>query len=141
MQKRGKRRWIFSKQCINETTIQHYASASSATDTCFGNSNAQTLAVNPKARVDDYGRRDIALAIATTATAEAVAAVAAVQAAVEVIRLASPSKTTSAYFRAAIMIQSAFRGYLVNNICVHAFVSSQFSIIEYENKVTLFFLG
>ncbi|KAL8095649.1 protein IQ-DOMAIN 17-like [Apium graveolens] len=110
--KRGKRRWIFSKQCINETTIQHYASASIAADTCFGKSSAQTLAVNPKALVDDYNRRDIALATATTATAEAVAAVAAVQAAVEVIRLASPSKTTSKYFRAAIMIQSAFRGYL-----------------------------
>lgn len=117
VQRRGKRRWIFSKQCINETTIQHYASASSVTDT-----SAQTLAVNSKAQVDDYERRDIALALATTATAEAVATVAAVQAAVEVIRLASPSKTPNKYFQAAIMIQSAFRAYLVNNASNHAFV-------------------
>lgn len=86
--------------------------------------------MNPKSRADDYERPDITLAIATTATAEAVAAVAAVQAAVEAIRLSSPSTTTSKYFRAAIMIQSAFRAYLVimypfMHLCLHNSVISK----------------
>ncbi|MCH84534.1 protein IQ-domain 14-like [Trifolium medium] len=46
----------------------------------------------------------------TTATAQA--AVATAQAAVEVMRLASPSKIARKYYNAAVVIQTAFRGYL-----------------------------
>lgn len=45
--------------------------------------------------------------------AAAQAAVATVQAAGEVMRLASPSKSAKKYYNAAVVIQTAFRGYLV----------------------------
>lgn len=56
-------------------------------------------------------RRAMAVAVATAATAEA--AVVAAQAAAEVVRLARPSASFVREHYAAIVIQTAFRGYLV----------------------------
>lgn len=119
VQKRGKQRWIFSKPCIYETTIQHCESANRnapCNQTCSSVANSQTLARHDmKSKDDDLSeRRAIALAMVTTATAQA--AVATAQAALEVMRLAGPSKFTRKYYNAAVVIQTAFRGYLVNNV-------------------------
>lgn len=109
--KRGKRKWIFRKPLVHETTIQHNEEKNFRTsgDTSV-TSGAETLPKNtvPKA-TDDKQRRAIAVAMATTAAAEA--AVATAQAAVEIIRLTGPSILVRTHF-AAITIQTAFRGYL-----------------------------
>lgn len=70
--------------------------------------------------MSDEQRHAIALAVATAATAEA--AVATAHAAAEVVRLTRPAATSngnnSCYVRehyAAILIQTAFRGYLVRS--------------------------
>lgn len=63
--------------------------------------------------VTEEQRHAIALAVATAATAEA--AVATAQAAAEVVRLTRPSSAPSRrgdHHRAAVLIQTAFRGYL-----------------------------
>ncbi|XP_059667304.1 protein IQ-DOMAIN 18-like [Cornus florida] len=100
--KREKRRWIFRKSSLQETTIQHNAARDiSAT--------ANSVA-NPIAEAASTGqRRAVAVAMATTAAAEA--AVATAQAAVEIIRLTGHSIFVRQHF-AAIVIQTAFRGYL-----------------------------
>ncbi|KAL8127728.1 hypothetical protein AgCh_014596 [Apium graveolens] len=113
--KRGKQRWIFSKPCIYETTIQHCESANRAATcnhTCSSIAGSRTLAGRDMKSKDDDSkeRRAIALAMVTTATAQA--AVATAQAAVEVMRLAGPSKFARKYYNAAVVIQTAFRGYL-----------------------------
>ncbi|KAK8486286.1 hypothetical protein V6N13_108891 [Hibiscus sabdariffa] len=84
--KRGKRRWIFKKPAHQETVIQH------------GEASTVTTTANA-----------IAVAIATTAAAQA--AVATAQAAVEVVRLTRPCVLFREHV-AAIVIQTAFRGYL-----------------------------
>lgn len=56
-------------------------------------------------------RHAIAVAMATTAAAQA--AVVSAQAAVEAVRLARPSIFATQHY-AATIIQTAFRGYLVN---------------------------
>lgn len=61
----------------------------------------------------DEQRHAIALAVATAATAEA--AVATAQAAAEVVRLTRPSSSFVREHYAAIVVQTAFRGYLVAN--------------------------
>lgn len=81
-----------------------------------GNINSETsAALNnaiPEASAEAEQRHAIAVAIATTAAAQA--AVATAQAAVEVVRLTRPA--ASIFVRehfAAIVVQTAFRGYLV----------------------------
>ncbi|KAG1359142.1 protein IQ-DOMAIN 1 [Cocos nucifera] len=91
--KREKRRWIFRKSSAHEQQQQHGRAA-------------------PAAVVTPEQRHAIALAMATAATAEA--AVATAQAAAEVVRLTKPSSASSSVREhdAAIVIQTAFRGYL-----------------------------
>ncbi|GAU19355.1 hypothetical protein TSUD_336420 [Trifolium subterraneum] len=101
-----------SKPCIYETTIEHCESANSGTATCNQTSSSEArsrTSVYTKAE-DLSHRRAIALAMVTTTTTQA--AVATAQAAVEVMRLASPSKIARKYYNAAVVIQTAFRGYL-----------------------------
>lgn len=90
MQKREKRRWLFRRAPSN--THEHQR-------------EAQCLAADR--------RHAIAVATATVAAAEAAAATA--QAAVEIIRLTTPSSTSLREHNAAIVIQTCFRGYLVSN--------------------------
>lgn len=88
-QRREKRRWTFRKASTSRETQ--------------GGASAEE-------------RHAIALAVATAATAEA--AVATAKAAAEVVRLARPAASAS-FVRenyAAIVIQTAFRGYLVSNL-------------------------
>lgn len=59
-------------------------------------------------------RHAIAVAVATAAAAEA--AVASAQAAMEVARLTKPASSYAREHHAAIVIQTAFRGYLVSSV-------------------------
>ncbi|CAK9146503.1 unnamed protein product [Ilex paraguariensis] len=107
--KRGKRRWIFRKHSLHETTIQHNELVQNMTTSA--NTNLGTLVRNPMSEAADYDqRRAIAVARATTAAAEA--AVATAQAAVEIIRLTTRPSILVRQQHAAVIIQTAFRGYL-----------------------------
>uniref|UniRef100_A0A0D9X3T9 DUF4005 domain-containing protein n=1 Tax=Leersia perrieri TaxID=77586 RepID=A0A0D9X3T9_9ORYZ len=116
--KRERRRWLFRKSSSPSpspspapTARRHQNTPSPAPPQ--STSAARTAAVPA---VTEEQRHAIALAVATAATAEA--AVATAQAAAEVVRLTRPStaNTSSTFFRdqhyAAIVIQTAFRGYL-----------------------------
>lgn len=114
VQKRGKRRWIFRKHSNNnETGVQL---CETRTITTRANSAETTgtarMAKNPVSEAADAEKRHaIAVAMATAAAAEA--AVVTAKAAVEVARL---TRRPSIFVRehcAAIVIQTAFRGYLV----------------------------
>ncbi|KAF5732453.1 hypothetical protein HS088_TW18G01148 [Tripterygium wilfordii] len=97
LQKRGKRRWNLRKPSNNqERVIQHCEEATKS-----GTANADNTSAT-----DRYA---IAVAVATTAAAQA--AIATARAAAEVARLAMPSSFVKQHF-AAIVIQTAFRGYL-----------------------------
>lgn len=111
MQKRGKRRWIFRKPANQETVIHHCEAKSktNSTNNITATTNAATAATINEA-ADAKQRHALAVAMATTAAAQA--AVATAQAAVEVVRLTRPSLLVKQRF-AAIVIQTAFRGYLV----------------------------
>ncbi|XP_019710908.1 protein IQ-DOMAIN 18 [Elaeis guineensis] len=90
--KREKRRWIFRKSSAHEQQQQQGRAA-------------------PAAVVTPEHRHALALAMATAATAEA--AVVTAQAAAEVVRLTKPSSASVVREHdAAIIIQTAFRGYL-----------------------------
>ena len=117
LQKRGKRRWIFRKpfcqemvtQVCEERTITNKAEITSSST---NNIAATSSNSNPFAEAADTEQRHaIAVAMATTAAAQA--AVATAQAAVEVVRLARPSIFVREKQYAALVIQTAFRGYLV----------------------------
>ncbi|KAL5803586.1 hypothetical protein ACOSQ4_031891 [Xanthoceras sorbifolium] len=117
--KRGKRRWIFKKSSSNETfceatrTITTTASINAASATSNINvADASTNNTTFKAadhEADEQQRHAIAVAMATTAAAQA--AVATAQAAVEAVRLTRPPLPVKKQW-AAIVIQTAFRGYL-----------------------------
>ncbi|KAI8569911.1 hypothetical protein RHMOL_Rhmol02G0314600 [Rhododendron molle] len=96
-QKREKRRWLFRRAPSNTHEHQREATNNSAPLM-----NAQCMAADR--------RHAIAVATATVAAAEAAAATA--QAAVEIIRLTTPSSTSLREHNAAIVIQTCFRGYL-----------------------------
>lgn len=101
-QKREKRRWIFRKASSQE---QHQTQQEAEVRSVTASSAAATTAEQ---------RHAIAVAVATAATAEA--AVATAQAAAEVVRLTRPSASFVKEHYAAIVIQTAFRGYLVHYI-------------------------
>lgn len=108
-QKREKRRWLFRK---SSTTLDQQTPPPSTPPL----TKPATPTATPSA-VTDEQRHAIALAVASAATAEA--AVATAQAAAEVVRLTRPS--TTAFVRehyAAIVIQTAFRGYLVGSLYI-----------------------
>ncbi|KAJ8568306.1 hypothetical protein K7X08_027839 [Anisodus acutangulus] len=92
--KREKRRWLFRKQSQN------------------GQLNEGKVISDPK--------HAIAVAAATAAAAAAEAAVASAQAAVEIIRLSRSSNNppTNRQHNAAVLIQTAFRGYLARRALI-----------------------
>lgn len=94
LQKKERRRWLFRKASQAEPSQQ------------IGDQKT----VRASAGVTPDQRHAIAVAVATAAAAEA--AVATAQAAAEVVRLTRPSGFVREH-RAAIVIQTAFRGYLV----------------------------
>ncbi|KAF6143747.1 hypothetical protein GIB67_041251 [Kingdonia uniflora] len=93
--KREKRRWIFRKTSNQDTLTQQQQCGA----------KLSSAAITAPATVD----QSHAIAVATAATAEA--AVATAQAAMEVVRLTRPSNTIRENY-SAIVIQTAFRGYL-----------------------------
>ncbi|XP_042465064.1 protein IQ-DOMAIN 18-like [Zingiber officinale] len=99
--KREKRRWLFRKPS---------PSAASST-TAMNEQQPARTAVGGAAGTAEQ-RHAIALAVASAATAEA--AVATAQAAAEVVRLTRPSAASfvKERYAAAVVIQTAFRGYL-----------------------------
>ncbi|KAL7613339.1 hypothetical protein Lser_V15G09600 [Lactuca serriola] len=104
--KRSKRRWIFKKTALHETTtILHDESIS--TSSTYERSATKPIMSTQAAYSDET--HAMAVAMATTAAAEA--AVATVQAAVEVIRLTSSSFSFQKH-NAALVIQTFFRRYL-----------------------------
>ncbi|KAL4362351.1 hypothetical protein GQ457_04G013830 [Hibiscus cannabinus] len=107
--KRGKRRWIFMKPSHHETVI-HHSEVRTITSTAKAATISETSTLNtvPEAAEAEQ-RHAIAVAIATTAAAQA--AVATAQAAVQAVRLTTPSFFVSQHF-SAIVIQTAFRGHL-----------------------------
>ncbi|XP_075652032.1 protein IQ-DOMAIN 17-like [Castanea sativa] len=95
--KREKRRWLFRKP-------------GSHVQQCEANARTNTAAIAPVVPVlAAEHRHAIAVAAATAAAAEA--AMATAQAAVEIVRLTRPSSFVREHY-AAIVIQTAFRGYL-----------------------------
>lgn len=95
--KREKKRWRFRKSSINQSELQQQQQQPKETQNGSGHVSAEQ-------------RHAIALAVATAATAEA--AVATAQAAAEVVRLTRPNPGFVKEHRAAIVIQTYFRGYL-----------------------------
>ncbi|KAF5450494.1 hypothetical protein F2P56_030843 [Juglans regia] len=112
--KRGKRRWIFRKPLNQEMTIQHYCETRTITTKAnMAATTTSAVTVAPPNHVSETAdaeqRHAIAVAMATIAAAQA--AVATSQIAVEVVRLTRPSIFGREHY-AAIVIQTAFRGYL-----------------------------
>lgn len=109
--KRGKRRWTFQKHLFSETTIQH----DEAEDiTLFSNASANMVGGNlarTSAQEAIKSQQQCAITVAMATKMAAEAAVATAQAAAEIIRLATPSISVRQQ-PAAIVIQTAFRGYL-----------------------------
>ncbi|KAG6786921.1 hypothetical protein POTOM_008541 [Populus tomentosa] len=106
--KRGKRRWLFRKPTNQETaTHQNLSKAGNVKASPGGGGGAPTDHVSAAAAAEQ--RHAIPVAVATAAAAEA--AVATAQAAAEVARLTRPSYHPREHY-AAIVIQTAFRGYL-----------------------------
>ncbi|KAJ7007939.1 hypothetical protein D5086_005135 [Populus alba] len=106
--KRGKRRWLFRKPTNQETaTHQNLSKAGNVKASPGGGGGAPTDHVSAAAAAEQ--RHAIPVAVATAAAAEAAGATA--QAAAEVARLTRPSYHPREHY-AAIVIQTAFRGYL-----------------------------
>ncbi|KAG5233657.1 hypothetical protein OIU77_001029 [Salix suchowensis] len=108
--KRGKRRWIFRKSSNQETVI-HRCEANTATNITATTKAAASANGSIKSEAADaHQRHAFAVAMATTAAAQA--AVATAQAAVEVVRHTRPLPLFIRQHFAAIVVQTAFRGYL-----------------------------
>ncbi|XVF80306.1 hypothetical protein PTKIN_Ptkin15bG0060500 [Pterospermum kingtungense] len=102
--KREKRRWIFRKPTNQETVSQQTPVKPIGND-----AGAAAEGATAAAAAAAEQRHAIAVAVAKAAAAEA--AVATAQAAVQVARLTNPTYAGE-YHYAAIVIQTAFRGYL-----------------------------
>lgn len=100
--KRERRRWLFRRSSS--------PSPSPASAPAPPEQQQSAARSAPAPAVTDEQRHAIALAVATAATAEA--AVATAQAAAEVVRLTRPSSSFVREHYAAIVVQTAFRGYL-----------------------------
>ncbi|KAK6936619.1 protein of unknown function DUF4005 [Dillenia turbinata] len=114
--KRENRKWIFRRPPNQETVIQHCEGKTMTTITTAAAAPMARNSVSEAAAAATAAaeqRHAIALAVASAAAAEA--AVASAQAAVEVVRLIRPSKIFIEN-SAAIVIQTAFRGYLVKSV-------------------------
>ncbi|KAK6926076.1 protein of unknown function DUF4005 [Dillenia turbinata] len=109
--KREKRKWIFRRPPNQETVIQHCEGKTMTTITAAAAATMARNSVSEAAAAATAAEQRHAIALAVASAAAAEAAVASAQAAVEVVRLTRPS----IFFRvnsAAIVIQTAFRGYL-----------------------------
>lgn len=104
--KREKRRWIFRKPTTQEPVTQSKAATDHKVVYSGGGSAVPTDHLSAAAAEHKHA---IAVAVATAAAAEA--AVATAQAAAEVARLTRPAYNAREHY-AAIVIQTAFRGYL-----------------------------
>lgn len=103
--KREKKRWIFRKPTTQETVVTQQTQVKPSTDNGAAADGATAAA-------EAEQRHAISVAVAKAAAAEA--AVAMAQAAVQVARLTNkPTNYAREYHYAAIVIQTAFRGYLV----------------------------
>ncbi|GER46742.1 endonuclease MutS2, partial [Striga asiatica] len=114
LKKRGKRKWIFGKNFPTETTIQNRVAKSAIRLCTIGHENP-VVNEEPKREKnpniitsfeDHQPKSAIAMAMATTAAAEA-----ALANAVEIIRF-SKNSILARQNQAAIVIQTIFRGYL-----------------------------
>lgn len=101
--KRERRRWLFRRSSSPSPSPAALAPPEQQQQSAPARSA-------PGPSVTDEQRHAIALAVATAATAEA--AVATAQAAAEVVRLTRPSPSYVREHYAAIVVQTAFRGYL-----------------------------
>ncbi|KAJ0111951.1 hypothetical protein Patl1_00681 [Pistacia atlantica] len=109
--KREKRRWIFRKATNQETVTQQTPRKETSTvdGTSSGNGAAQ---VDHAAVAAAEQRHAIAVEVAAAAAAEA--ARVSTQTAAEVARFIRPPTFSASEIYAAIVIQTAFRGYLVS---------------------------
>ncbi|WOK95201.1 protein IQ-DOMAIN 1-like [Canna indica] len=101
--KREKRRWLFRKSSAAHEQQPPTPPSSQQQAT-------QMRAPSAPPAVTPEQRQAFALAVASAATAQA--AVATAQAAAEMVRLTGPSASFVNYDKAAVVIQTAFRGYL-----------------------------
>lgn len=128
LQKRGKRRWIFRKHFPLETTIQHsVAKTANSPAVAIPTISAEEdnlVAKQPKVDENSVSEQKRAMAVAMATTAAAEAAVATAHAAVEFIRLTRPSLLVKEH-KAAVVIQTIFRGYLVILHNIHPFITDQ----------------
>lgn len=109
-QKREKKRWLFRKSTNNN------ASAVGTPENNEVNVTTTIVSANSPKTPELCPEQKHAFAVAAATAAAAEAAVATAQAAVEIIRLtrfSNPSSVKQHY--AAIVIQTAFRGYIVSN--------------------------
>lgn len=109
LQKREKRRWLFRKPNINNS---HHGQQCEAKSTTGHHHHHVASPVNPILCGNNDNHHAIAVAAATAAAAEA--AVATAQAAVQIVRLTRTPSLVNQHW-AAIVIQTAFRGYLVSH--------------------------
>lgn len=103
LQKREKRRWLFRRPVVHVQQCEPK------------NDHVETKDISRVYLVAaDQQRHAIAVAAATAAAAEAAAVTA--QAAVEIARLTRPASNFVRQQYAVVVIQTAFRGYLVSSI-------------------------
>ncbi|GAY45800.1 hypothetical protein CUMW_092130 [Citrus unshiu] len=103
--KREKRRWLFRKTTNQETVVQQQTSTKERSS-----AHHVTGSTSQADRAAEELKHAIAMEMATAAAAEAAAASA--HAAAEVARLIRPPTFNAREIYAAIVIQTAFRGYL-----------------------------
>ena len=104
VQKREKKKWLFRKPALH--VVERCEPKSNTNDSIL-----ETSAKNPVTVAADQ-RHAMVVAAAKAAAAEAAAATA--QAAVEIVRLTRHSIFVTEEYYAAVVIQTAFRGYLVS---------------------------
>ncbi|KAM3264826.1 protein IQ-DOMAIN 18-like [Capsicum annuum] len=119
--KRGKRRWLFRKPTLQETTLIHQnqdqaeATTTNISSSTISKGNLATNLLPEKAELKQKGAIGVAKTrdgpTLSAAMLAAEASVAAAQASVDIIRLARPPVLVEQQ-RAILTIQTAFRGHL-----------------------------
>ncbi|GAB2224084.1 hypothetical protein Droror1_Dr00004831 [Drosera rotundifolia] len=107
--KREKKRWLFRK-VVSQEALPPQAATQQSQLKGGGNNAVAGRSVTADVTSAAEQRHAIAVAMATAAAAEA--AVASAEAAMEVARLTRPASSSVREHRAAIVIQTSFRGYL-----------------------------
>lgn len=137
MQKREKRRWIFRKTVNQETVTQQTPTKETTAVDGISSSSGAGLVDQATAAVEEK-RHAMAVDVAAAAAAEA--ARASAQAAAEVARLIRPPTFSAREIYAAIVIQTAFRGYLVSKSVeeLNCLISRSLELIKDELMVFIF---